>query len=63
MSELVRNYINVFDTLPENDKIELVYELLKRTSSFENFSLTDELFTLRAEELFLELDKEEVIND
>ena len=48
-----------FDMLPEVDKRELTAEIIKRSLSLEQPPLTDEQLVDAAEELFLELDRNE----
>lgn len=58
MSIAVQNLLNSFEDLSESEKWEMALEILKRTIHSNNFpALTDEEFTLSAEELFLELDQ------
>jgi hypothetical protein len=46
-----------FDRLPEDEKQQIVAEILRRTLNTDIPSLTDEELTLSAEALFLSLDE------
>jgi hypothetical protein len=59
MTTAVQNILHSYETLPELEKRELVYEILRRNSKRDFPSLTDEELVLNAEALFLELDQRE----
>ena len=58
MSPVAEDLLKSFDLLPENEKRELLREILRRTVHFE--ALPDEELILIAEQLFLDLDAREV---
>jgi hypothetical protein len=60
MTALVQELLNSFDQLTDSEQLDLTVEILKRTSHLDLPPLSDESLALRAEELFLELDKQEV---
>jgi hypothetical protein len=60
MTALVQELLNSFDRLTDSEQLDLTVEILKRTSHLDLPPLSDESLALRAEELFLELDKQEV---
>jgi hypothetical protein len=60
MTVLVQELLNSFDRLTDSEQLDLTVEILKRTSHLELPPLSDESLALSAEELFLELDKQEV---
>jgi hypothetical protein len=57
MTAQAQDILYAFDRLPEDDKREVVAELLRRSATIETPPLTD-----AAEELFLQLDREEAGN-
>ncbi|MDY6804250.1 MAG: hypothetical protein SXA11_10645 [Cyanobacteriota bacterium] len=57
----VQNILNSFELLSESEKREIALEIIKRTVSFDLQPLTDEEFALSAEEIFLELDRRELL--
>lgn len=59
MTTTAENLISVFDALPEPEKHEVATVILRRTLDFDYPPLTDEELTLNAEQLFLELDRQE----
>jgi hypothetical protein len=59
MTTTAENLISVFDALPEPEKREVATVILRRTLDFAYPPLTDEELTLNAEQLFLELDRQE----
>jgi hypothetical protein len=60
MTALVQELLNSFDRLTDSEQLDLTVEILKRTSHLDLPPLSDESLALSAEELFLELDKQEV---
>jgi hypothetical protein len=59
MTTTAENLISIFDTLPEPEKREVATVILHRTLDFDLPPLSDEELTLNAEQLFLELDRQE----
>jgi hypothetical protein len=59
MTALVEELLNTFERLTDSERLDLVLEILKRTVYLDFPPLSDEDLVLNAEELFLELDKEE----
>jgi hypothetical protein len=60
MTALVQELLNSFDRLTDSEQLDLTVEILKRTSHLDLPPLSDESLALSAEDLFLELDKQEV---
>jgi hypothetical protein len=60
MTVLVQELLNSFDLLTDSEQLDLTVEILNRTSHLELPPLSDESLALSAEELLLELDKQEV---
>lgn len=63
MTSSVQQMLDTFDRLPEAEQKELAAEILRRTLSLEYGPLSDEELTLNAEQVFLELDRQEAVND
>ena len=61
MTALVKELLNTFDQLTESEQLNLVLEILKRTSDLNFPPLSDEDLVTSAEGLFLELDKQEAL--
>ncbi len=59
MTMTAENLISVFDALPEPEKREVATVILRRTLHFDFPPLSDEELALNAEQLFLELDRQE----
>lgn len=59
MTAVVEELLKTFDQLTDLERLELVSEILKRATDLEFPPLSDEDLALNAEELFLELDKQE----
>jgi hypothetical protein len=59
MTAQVQEMLQSFDRLPENEKRELVAELLRRSVTLDAPPLTDEQLLHAAEEVFLQLDRDE----
>ena len=55
----VQEFLSTFDLLTESERLEIALEILKRVMNFDFPPLSDEELTLNAEELFLELDRQE----
>ena len=62
MTTDVKEILNTFDLLPDNDKKDLASEILRRTVHFDFPLLTDEELIQSAEKLFLDLDRRESKN-
>lgn len=63
MTALVQELLDTFDRLTDSERSDLVREILKRTVDSDFPVLSEEDLVLNAEELFLELDKQEQLND
>jgi hypothetical protein len=59
MATPVQQILDSFSRLPETDKRLVAAEIIRRTMAFDLPALTDEELVLNAEELFLELDRQE----
>jgi hypothetical protein len=59
MSEAVQELLNSFDRLPEPERWEAFYLILKRSQEFEYPPLDDETLAQVADETFLMYDAEE----
>jgi hypothetical protein len=59
MTTEAQNLIQSFDSLQEPDKIEVAAEIIRRSVALDMPPLSDEQLTTIADELFLEMDKEE----
>ncbi|MFN6534986.1 MAG: hypothetical protein RM021_001255 [Nostoc sp. EkiNYC01] len=59
MNTSVQELLSTFDRLSEHERLEIVLEILKRVTHLEFLPLSDEDLVWNAEEIFLELDKEE----
>ncbi|MDO9289440.1 MAG: hypothetical protein Q7T83_11700 [Thermodesulfovibrionales bacterium] len=59
MTTDIKEILNTFELLSENEKKDLASEILRRTVKFDFPPLTDEDLTQSAEKLFLELDRRE----
>ncbi len=59
MTTDIKEILNTFEHLSENDKKDLASEILRRTVKFDFPPLTDEDLIQSAEKLFLELDRRE----
>ena len=62
MTTDIKEILNTFDLLPDNDKRDLASEILRRTVHFDFPPLTDEELIQSAEKLFLDLDRRESKN-
>ncbi len=61
MTASVQELLITFDTLTEPERLEIVLEILKRVTRLDFPPLSDEDLVWNAEELFLELDKQETV--
>lgn len=59
MTVSVQRILESFERLPENEKREVVLEILRRATSFDLTDLSDEELVQSAEGLFMTLDREE----
>jgi len=59
MKESVETLLETFERLPEDAKIEVAAEILKRAARFKLPPLDDDVLLQAAEGVFLELDKAE----
>ncbi|MBK1986652.1 hypothetical protein A0J48_003695 [Sphaerospermopsis aphanizomenoides BCCUSP55] len=59
MTTLVKELLNIFDSLPESARLEIAVEILKRFTNLDFPPLSDDDLVWNAEELFLELDQQE----
>jgi hypothetical protein len=59
MTATAENLISIFDSLSEREKREVATAILYRTLEIALPPLSDEELVLNAEQLFLELDREE----
>jgi hypothetical protein len=59
MTASVQEVLSTFDSLSESERIEVVLEILKRVIYLDFPPLSDEDLVWNAEEIFLELDKQE----
>jgi hypothetical protein len=59
MTAPVEELLSTFDRLPESEKLEIALEILKRVSHLDFPYLSNEELVWNAEELFLELDRQE----
>lgn len=61
MTALVQELLNTFERLTDSERLELLGEILKRTVDLDFPPLSDEDLVLNAEEIFLELDRQEAM--
>ncbi len=59
MTKSVEQLLKSFEQLPEAEKRELASEIIKRSLTFDLPELSDESLLLTADQIFLQLDKEE----
>ncbi|MBD6615217.1 hypothetical protein FNW02_04955 [Komarekiella sp. 'clone 1'] len=59
MTASVQELLSTFDSLTEPERLEIVLEILKRVTYLELPPLSHDDLILNAEEIFLELDKQE----
>lgn len=55
----VQELLSTFDSLTESERLEIALEILKRVIQLDFPPLSEEDLVCNAEELFLELDKQE----
>jgi len=63
MKKLVEELLNSFEKLPEAEKRELASEIIKRSLAFDLPQLSDDALILAADQVFLQLDKDESIHE
>ncbi len=63
MTKSVEQLLKSFEELPEAEKRELASEIIKRSLALDLPELSDESLILAADQIFLQLDKEESIHD
>ena len=63
MTKSVEQLLKSFEQLPEAGKRELASEIIKRSLALDLPELSDESLILAADQIFLQLDKEESIHD
>jgi len=59
MTKAVREVIEIFEALPEADKLSVVDEILRRATTDNYAALEDDALILAADQVFLELDRRE----
>jgi hypothetical protein len=59
MTAIAQEILKNFDELPDSDQVQVALAILKRLMHFDFSPLDDEDLALNAEELFLELDRQE----
>jgi hypothetical protein len=59
MTQAARKVLATFDALPEDDKQAVTVEILRRVPLEDYSALNDSELVLAAEQVFLELDREE----
>lgn len=59
MTTEAQNLLQSFDTLQEIDKMEVAAEIIRRSLTFDMPPLSDEQLCAAADDIFLEMDKEE----
>jgi len=62
MTKSVEQLLKSFEQLPEAEKRELAAEIIKRSLALDLPELSDESLILAADQIFLQLDKEESIH-
>ena len=63
MTRSVEELLNSFEKLPEAEKRELVSEIIKRSLALELPQLSDDSLIVAADQVFLQLDKDESIHE
>jgi len=63
MKKLVEELLNSFEKLPEAEKRELASEIIKRSLAFDLPQLSDDALIFAADQVFLQLDKDESIHE
>ena len=60
MTKSVEELLNSFERLPEAEKRELASEIIKRSLAFELPELSEDSLLVSADQVFLQLDKDEL---
>lgn len=60
MTAVVQDLLNTFNSLTDAERLDLLSEILKRTTDLEFLPLADADLILNAEDIFLTLDQEEL---
>src|SRR3989442_5195056 len=63
MTRSVEELLNSFEKLPEAEKRELASEIIKRSLTLDLPELSDDSLLAAADQVFLQLDKEETIDE
>ena len=63
MTRLVEELLDSFEKLPEAEKRELASEIIKRSLAFDLPELSDDSLLLAADQVFLQLDKDESVHE
>lgn len=63
MTKSVEELLKSFEQLPEVEKRELASEIIKRALTLDLPELTEESFLVAADQIFLQLDKEESLDE
>ena len=63
MTSSVEQLLKSFEQLPEAEKRELASEIIKRSLTLDLPELSDETLLVAADQIFLQLDKEESIHE
>ena len=63
MTRSVEELLNSFEKLPEAQKRELASEIIKRSLAFDLPQLSDDSLLCAADQVFLQLDKDESIHE
>ena len=63
MTKLVDELLNSFEKLPEAEKRELASEIIKRSLALDLPQLSDDSLVVAADQVFLQLDKDESIHE
>ncbi len=63
MTKSVEQLLKSFEQLPEAEKRELASEIIKRSLGLDLPELSDESLIVTADQIFLQLDKEESIHE
>jgi hypothetical protein len=63
MTKSVEELLNSFEKLPEAEKRELASEIIRRSLAFDMPQLPEDSLLLAADEIFLQLDKDESLHE
>ncbi|MEH2137321.1 MULTISPECIES: hypothetical protein [unclassified Nostoc] len=63
MTAPVEELLSTFDRLPESERLEIALEILKRVRHLDFPCLSNEDLVWNAEEIFLELDRQEASDE